>query len=230
MTQIYFSKTLTIIAVAAMVIGCIDYIAGIIAAKKEHVKAEDISKMKKLVVAGNILVCFGMILFGISGIPKSINGYQIGNLLGVLAGGLFLLSGVKASKDVQRCENRVRKEISPEEDFRYFEDDVYAEIAETASGKEKARFMKLYKIPIEKVLYFEDITKQAYEGDIASVASLAVLECIFLVAVFLRHSLLGAALFTITCMMIIRFASEIKREKKIVYYYIVKEEEKPCLK
>lgn len=44
MTQIYFSKTLTIIAVAAMVIGCIDYIAGIIAAKKEHVKAEDISK------------------------------------------------------------------------------------------------------------------------------------------------------------------------------------------
>ena len=193
MTQIYFSKTLTIIAVAAMVIGCIDYIAGIIAAKKEHVKAEDISKMKKLVVAGNILVCFGMILFGISGIPKSINGYQIGNLLGVLAGGLFLLSGVKASEDVQRCENRVRKEISPEEDFRYFEDDVYAEIAETASGKEKARFMKL-------------------------------------VAVFLRHSLLGAALFTITCMMIIRFASEIKREKKIVYYYIVKEEEKPCLK
>ena len=52
MTQIYFSETLTIIAVAAMVIGCIDYIAGIIAAKKEHVKAEDISKMKKLVVAG----------------------------------------------------------------------------------------------------------------------------------------------------------------------------------
>lgn len=90
--------------------------------------------------------------------------------------------------------------------------------------------MKLYRIPIEKVLYFEDITKQAYEGDIASVASLVVLGCIFLAAAFLRHSLLGAALFTITCMMIIRFASKIKREKKIVYYYIAKEEEKPCLK
>ena len=73
--------------------------------------------------------------------------------------------------------------------------------------------MKLYRIPIEKVLYFEDITKQAYEGDIASVASLVVLGCIFLSAAFLRHSLLGAALFTITCMMIIRFASEIKREE-----------------
>ena len=217
MTQIYFSKTLTIIAVVAMVIGCIDYIAGIIAAKKEHVKAEDISKMKKLVVVGNILVCSGMILFGISGIPKSIDGYQTGNLLGVLAGGLFLLSGVKASEDVQRCENRVRKEISPEEDLRYFEDDVYAEIAETESGKERARLMKLYNIPIEKVLYFEDTTKRAYEGDMASVASLAVLGCLFLAVMFLRHSLLGAALFTITCMMIIRLASEIKREKRIVY-------------
>ena len=77
--------------------------------------------------------------------------------------------------------------------------------------------MNLYKIPIEKVLYFEDITKQAYEGDIASVASLAVLGCLFLAAAFLRHSLLGAALFTITCMMIIRLASEIKREKRIIH-------------
>lgn len=217
MTQIYFSKTLTIIAVAAMVIGCIGFIADIITSKKEHVKVDDISKMKKLVAAGNILVCSGMILFGISGIPKSIDGYQTGNLLGVLAGGLFLLSGVKASEDVKRCENRVRKEISPEEDFRYFEDDVYAEIAETASGKEKTRLMNLYKVPIEKVLYFEDITKQAYEGDIASVASLVVLGCIFLAVAFLRHSLLGAALFTITCMIIIRLASEIKREKRIIY-------------
>lgn len=109
MTQIYFSKTLTIIAVAAMVIGCIGFIADIITSKKEHVKADDISKMKKLVVAGNILVCSGMILFGISGISKDIDGYQTANLLGVLAGGLFLLSGVKASEDAQRCKNRVRK-------------------------------------------------------------------------------------------------------------------------
>ena len=222
MIQIYFSKTLTIIAVAAMVIGCIDYITGIIAAKKEHVNADDISKMKKLVVAGNILVCSGMILFGISGIPKSIDGYQTANLLGILAGGFFLLSGMKVSEDVQSCKNRIRKEISPEEDLRYFEDDVYAEIAETDSGKEKARLMKLYKIPIEKVLYFEDITKQAYEGDIANVASLAVLGCLFLAVAFLRHSLLGAALFTITCMMIIRLASEIKREKRIVHLTLPK--------
>lgn len=226
MTQIYFSKTLTIIAVAAMVIGCIDYIAGIIAAKKEHVKAEEISKMKKLVVAGNILVCSGMILFGISGIPKSIDGYQTANLLGILAGGFFLLSGMKVSEDVQSCKNRIRKEISLEEDLRYFEDDVYAEIAETDSGKEKARLMKLYKIPIEKVLYFEDITKQAYEGDIANVASLAVLGCLFLAVAFLRHSLLGAALFTITCMMIIRLASEIKREKRIVHLTLLKRRKK----
>lgn len=216
MTQIYFSKTLTIIAVAAMVIGCIDYIAGIIASKKEQVKATDISKLKKLVVAGNILVCFGMVLFGLSGIPKSIDGYQTGNLLGVLAGGLFLLSGVKASEDVQRCKNRVRKEIPPEEDLRYFEDDVYAEIAETASGKERGRLMKLYRIPIEKVLYFGDTTKRAYEGDMASVASLAVLGCLFLTVAFLSHSLLGVALFTIICMMIIRLAIELKRKKKIV--------------
>lgn len=228
MTQIYYSKTLTISAVAAMVIGSAS-LQSSLHQEKKHVKAADISKPKKLVVAGNILVCFGMVLFGLSGIPKSIDGYQTGNLLGVLAGGLFLLSGVKASEDVQRCKNRVRKEISPEEDFRYFEDDVYAEIAETASGKEKARLMKLYKIPIEKVLYFEDITKQAYEGDIASVASLAVLGCLFLAVAFLRHSLLGAAMFTITCMMIIRLASEIKREKRIVYH-IAKEEEKVCLK
>lgn len=216
MTQIYFSKTLTIIAVAAMVIGCIGFIADIIASKKKHVKADDISKMKKLVAAGNILVCSGMILFGISGISKDIDGYQTANLLGVLAGGLFLLSGVKASEDVQRCKNRVRKEISPEEDLRYFEDDVYAEIAETESGKERARLMKLYKIPIEKVLYFGDITKQAYEEDLASVASLATLACIFLTVAFLRHSLLGETLFTITCVMIIRIAIELKREKKIL--------------
>ena len=38
MTQIYFSKTFTIIAIAAMIIGCIDYIAGIIAAKKRGVR------------------------------------------------------------------------------------------------------------------------------------------------------------------------------------------------
>lgn len=214
MTQIYFSKTLTIIAVAAMVIGCIGFIADIVASKKEHVKADDISKMKKLVAAGNILVCSGMVLFGISGISKSIDGYQTGNLLGVLAGGLFLLCGVKASEDVQQCKSRVRKEILPEEDLRYFEDDVYAEITETKSGKERARLMKLYKAPIEKVLYFGDITNQAYEEDLASVASLAVLECIFLAVAFLRHSLLGAALFTITCVMIIRIAIELKREKK----------------
>lgn len=214
MTQIYFSKTLTIIAVAAMIIGYIGFIAGIIASKKEHVKADDISKMKNLVAVGNILVCSGMILFGISGISKSIDGYQTGNLLGVLAGGLFLLCGVKASEDVQRCKKRVRKEISPEEDLRYFEDDVYAEIAETESGKERTRLMKLYKIPIEKVLYFGDITKQAYEEDLASVASLATLACIFLAVAFLRHSLLGETLFTITCVMIIRIAIELKREKK----------------
>lgn len=216
MTQIYFSKTLTIIAVAAMVIGCMGFIVGIIASKKEHVKADDISKMKKLIVAGNILVCSGMIMFGLSGISKSIDGYQTGNLLGVLAGGLFLLCGVKASEDVQRCKKRVRKEIPPEEDLRYFEDDVYAEIAETESGKERTRLMKLYKIPIEKVLYFEDTTKRAYEGDMASVASLVALECIFLAVAFLRHSLLGAALFTITCMIIIRIAIGMKKERSIL--------------
>ena len=215
MTQIYYSKTLTAIAVAAMVIGCIGFIAVIIASRKKHVKTTDISKLKKLVVAGNILVCVGMVLFGLSGIPKSIDGYQTGNLLGVLAGGLFLLSGVKASEDVQHCKNRVRKEISPEEDFRYFKDDVYAEIT-TESEEERGRLMTLYRIPIEKFLYFQEITKQAYEGDIASVASLSALECIFLTVAFLRHSLLGAALFTITCMMIIRIAIELKKEKNIL--------------
>lgn len=213
MTQIHYSKTLTILAVVAMTIGCIGFIAVIIASRKKHVKVADISKLKKLVVAGNILVCFGMVLFGLSGIPKSIDGYHTGNFLGVLAGGLFLLSGVKASEDVQHCKNRVRKEILPEEDFRYFEEDVYVEIA-TASEEESGRLMKLYKIPIEKFLYFEDITKQAYEEDLASVASLAALECIFLAVAFLRHSLLGVALFTITCMMIIKIAIALKKEKR----------------
>lgn len=229
MTQVYFSKTLTIIAVTAMVIGCIGFITVIIASRKKHVKTADISKLKKLVVAGNILVCSGMVLFGLSGISKSIDVYQTGNLLGVLAGGLFLLSGVKASEDVQRCKNRVRKEISPEEDLRYFEDDVYAEIAETDSGKERGRLMKLYRIPIEKVLYFKDATKRAYEEDIASVASLVALAIIFLAISVIRSSLLGAALFTITCMMIIRIELELKKEKKIVDS-ITKEEDKPCLK
>lgn len=216
MTQIYFSKTLTIIAVAAMVIGCMGFIAGIIASKKEHAKVDDISKMKNLVAVGNILVCSGMIMFGLSGISKSIDGYQTGNLLGVLAGGLFLLCGVKASEDVQRCKKRVRKEIPPEEDLRYFEDDVYAEIAETESGKERARLMKQYKIPIEKVLYFEDTTKRAYEGDMASVASLVALAITFLAISVIRSSLLGTTLFTITCVIIIKIAIELKRERSIL--------------
>lgn len=76
--------------------------------------------------------------------------------------------------------------------------------------------MKLYRIPIEKVLYFGDVTKRVYEGDVASAASAVALALSFLAISVIRNSLLGATLFTVTCVMIVRIAIELKRKKKII--------------